>query len=67
MSNALYKINFQVQKAEQKSHGLLLVLLDALLLLAELHIYASDNEFVACVERKKSYGTPLIHIIQENV
>ena len=27
----------------------------------------SDNEFVACVDRKKSYGTPLVHIIQQNV
>ena len=24
----------------------------------------SDNEFVACVDRKKSYGTPLLHMIQ---
>ena len=27
----------------------------------------SDNELVACVHRKKSYGTPLVHIIQQNV
>ena len=39
-SNALYKIKLQVQKAEQKSHGLLIVLLEALLLQAVLHIYA---------------------------
>ena len=26
----------------------------------------SDNEFVACVDRKKSYGTPLVHMIQQN-
>ena len=23
----------------------------------------SDNEFVACVDRKKSYGTPLLHMM----
>ena len=27
----------------------------------------SDNEFVACVDRKKSYGTPLLHMIQQKV
>ena len=27
----------------------------------------SDNEFVACIDRKKSYGTPLLHTIQQNV
>ena len=69
------KIKLQVQKAEQKSHGFVLVLLEAVLLLAELHIYTpSDNEydeFVACVDRKESYGTPLVYyilsMIQQNV
>ena len=27
----------------------------------------SDNESVACVDRKKSYGTALLHMIQQNV
>ena len=51
-------------EGRKKTHGLLLVLIEALLLLAVLHtrsIYMpSDNEFVACVDRKKSYGTPLL-------
>ena len=27
----------------------------------------SDNEFAAYVDRKKRYGTPLLHMIQQNV
>ena len=61
MLSAFYRIKLRVPKAEYKSHGLLLVLLETLLLLAVLHIYIpSDNELVACVDRKQNYGTPLL-------